>query len=76
MNVLSCDCALDMADRRATCSENWGQIASADGLSQQDLAIRFVEYHRMVEGAGLANPKHYVRENHCMEPGGMCSACA
>eukprot|EP01044_Picomonas_judraskeda_P000093 COSAG03_NODE_4_length_27239_cov_28.640862_10_plen_31_part_00 len=23
--------------------------------------IRFVEYHRMVEGAGLANPKHYVR---------------
>eukprot|EP01043_Picozoa_sp_COSAG02_P055434 COSAG02_NODE_6424_length_3580_cov_64.506464_2_plen_57_part_00 len=50
-----------MADRRAIYSENWGQIASADGLSEEDLVIRFVEYHRMVEGAGLANPKHYVR---------------
>ena len=39
--------------------ENWGQIA-ASGLEEGDLAIRFVEYHRMVEGAGLANPKHYV----------------
>ena len=39
--------------------ENWGQIA-ASGLEAGDLAIRFVEYHRMVEGAGLANPKHYV----------------
>ena len=47
-------------------SENWRQIASVSGLSEEDLVIRFVEYHRMVEGAGLANPKHYVRctNNH------------
>ena len=46
-------------------SEHWHQIASANGLSEDDLVIRFVEYHRMVQGAGLANPKHYVRYIGC-----------
>eukprot|EP01045_Picozoa_sp_COSAG04_P005220 COSAG04_NODE_238_length_19079_cov_9.187039_9_plen_449_part_00 len=38
--------------------EHWGQMAAA-GLPEEKLGIRFVEYHRMVEGAGLANPRHY-----------------
>lgn len=37
---------------------HWGQMAGA-GLPESELGIRYVEYHRMVQGAGLANPKHY-----------------